>query len=246
MSTSDATPLLDVANICAAYGQMQVLCGVSLQVMPGQAVSLMGRNGMGKSTTIKTIMGMLPIRSGSICFNGEPLGGQRVYRVARRGIGLVPEGRQIFSTLSVRENLIATARVGKNGGKNHSEHIWTLDAVYDLFPRLREREHHLGSQLSGGEQQMLAIGRALLTNPQLLILDEATEGLAPLVREDIWQVVRRLRQAQQAILIVDKNLHVLRELCDHHVVLERGTTVWQGDCASLAASMDAVSRYLSV
>jgi len=242
MSTNpSATPLLEVENVCAAYGEAQALFGVSFSVMPGQAVSLMGRNGMGKSTTLKTIMGMLPATSGSIRFNGVRLDGQRIYRVARHGIGLVPEGRQIFSTLSVRENLIATAREPRSGSKT-----WTLDAVYDLFPRLREREHHQGSQLSGGEQQMLAIGRALMTHPQLLILDEATEGLAPLVREDIWTVVRRLCAAQQAILIVDKNLRVLSELCTRHVVLERGTTVWHGDSQALAADLDVVSRYLSV
>jgi len=231
------TPLLEVENVCAAYGEAQALFGVSLAVMPGQAVSLMGRNGMGKSTTLKTVMGMLPLTGGSIRFNGVRLDGQRIYRVARHGIGLVPEGRQIFSTLSVRENLIATAR---------GTGPWTLDAVYDLFPRLAEREHHQGSQLSGGEQQMLAIGRALMTHPQLLILDEATEGLAPLVREDIWTVVRHLCAAQQAILIVDKNLRVLSELCTQHVVLERGRTVWHGDSRALAADLDVVSRYLSV
>jgi len=241
MSTATSAPLLDVVNVCAAYGQMQTLFGVNLKVMPAQAVSLMGRNGMGKSTTLKTIMGMLPATSGSIRFNGERLDGQRIYRVARRGIGLVPEGRQIFSTLSVRENLIATAR-----GAKSNPNPWTLDAIYDLFPRLAEREHHPGSQLSGGEQQMLAIGRALMTHPQLLILDEATEGLAPLVREDIWNVVRRLCAAQQAILIVDKNLRVLSELCTRHVVLERGRTVWHGDSQALAADLDVVSRYLSV
>jgi len=230
-------PLLEMQNVCAAYGQMQTLFGIDLTVMPGQAVSLMGRNGMGKSTTLKTLMGMLPLTDGSIRFNGARLDGQRVYRVARRGIGLVPEGRQIFSTLSVRENLIATAR---------GPGPWTLQAIFDLFPRLYEREHHLGGQLSGGEQQMLAIGRALMTNPQLLILDEATEGLAPLVRKDIWSVVRRLCEAQQAILMVDKNLRTLSELCSHHVVIERGRTVWCGNSRELAANLDVVSRYLGV
>ncbi|HSW07124.1 ABC transporter ATP-binding protein [Aquabacterium sp.] len=230
-------PLLAIEGLCAAYGEAQVLFGVDLSVMPGEAVSLMGRNGMGKSTTIKAVMGMLPATAGSIRFAGEALAGQRIYRVAQRGIGLVPEGRQIFSTLSVRENLVATAR--GNGP-------WNVDAVYALFPRLSEREHHLGSQLSGGEQQMLAIGRALLTNPRLLILDEATEGLAPLIRAEIWATVRRLREAQLAILIVDKNLRALSELCDRHVVLERGRTVWQGNSTDLQAEFETVSSTLSV
>jgi branched-chain amino acid transport system ATP-binding protein len=232
-----STPLLAIENICAAYGEAQALFGVSLSVMPGEAVSLMGRNGMGKSTTIKAVMGMLPLTAGSIRFDGEPIDGRRVFQVARCGIGLVPEGRLIFSTLSVRENLVATAR---------GDGPWSLAAVYELFPRLREREDNLGSQLSGGEQQMLAIGRALLTNPRLLILDEATEGLAPLVRAEIWSVVRHLRRAGQAILVVDKNVHALGELCDRHVVLERGRTVWQGNSAALADDIDTVSKHLTV
>ncbi|UUX95279.1 ABC transporter ATP-binding protein [Aquabacterium sp. J223] len=214
-----STPMLEISEVCASYGEAQALFGVTLSVMPGEAVSLMGRNGMGKSTTVKAVMGMLPLTAGSIRFDGELLRGEPVYRVARRGIGLVPEGRQIFSTLSVRENLIATA-----GG----EGPWTLSSVYALFPRLRERENHLGAQLSGGEQQMLAIGRALMTNPRLLILDEATEGLAPLIREEIWSIIRRLRDRRQAILIIDKNIRALSELCDRHAVLERGRIVWEG------------------
>ena len=229
--------LLSVDDIRASYGEARVLFGVSLSVMPGEAVSLMGRNGMGKSTTIKAVMGMLPLTAGAIHVDGEPIHGRRVFQVARRGIGLVPEGRQIFATLTVRENLVATAR---GGGP------WTLDSVYDLFPRLRERQGNLGNQLSGGEQQMLAIGRALMTNPRLLILDEATEGLAPLIRAEIWSVIRRLREAGQAILVVDKNLQALRELCDRHVVLERGRSVWQGNGAALARDIDTVSKHLSV
>jgi len=182
-------------------------------------------------------MGMLPLQGGSIVFDGHRLGHQRTYRVASLGIGLVPEGRQIFSTLSVRENLIATAR--GNGP-------WTLEAIYELFPRLEERRDNLGSQLSGGEQQMLAIGRALMTHPKLLILDEATEGLAPLIREEIWATVRRLRDLSQSILIVDKNLPVLMDLCDHHYVLERGKTVWDGDSAALKANMEQVQQYMSL
>ncbi|MCB5364865.1 ABC transporter ATP-binding protein [Pusillimonas sp. CC-YST705] len=231
------SPLLSVQDIHTSYGAAPALFGVSLQIQRGQAVSLLGRNGMGRSTTIRTIMGMLPLQGGSIVFDGHRLGHQRTYRVASLGIGLVPEGRQIFSTLSVRENLIATAR--GNGP-------WTLEAIYELFPRLEERSDNLGSQLSGGEQQMLAIGRALMTHPKLLILDEATEGLAPLIREEIWATVRRLRDLSQSILIVDKNLPVLMDLCDHHYVLERGKTVWDGDSAALKANMEQVQQYMSL
>lgn len=229
--------LLTVEDIHTSYGAAPALFGVSMQVRRGQAVSLLGRNGVGRSTTIRTIMGLLPLQQGSITFDGHVLGRLRAYRVASLGIGLVPEGRQIFSTLSVRENLIATAR-----GKGP----WTLDAIYTLFPRLQERRDHLGSQLSGGEQQMLAIGRALMTHPKLLILDEATEGLAPLIREEIWATIRRLREMSQSILIVDKNLPVLMDLCNYHYVLERGETVWHGDSTTLKANMDEVKRYMSV
>lgn len=230
-------PLLSIKDITAAYGEAQALFGVSLDIHPGQAVSLLGRNGMGKSTTIKVLMGMVPLTGGSMSFQGQAMAGQRSYRIARLGIGLVPEGRQIFSTLNVRENLVATAR---------GSGPWTLEAVYALFPRLQERQNNLGNHLSGGEQQMLAIGRALMTNPQLLVLDEATEGLAPLIREEIWQTIRELRCKGQAILVVDKNVRALSELCDRHVVLEKGRSVWNGDSTALVADMDSIARYLSV
>jgi branched-chain amino acid transport system ATP-binding protein len=232
-----AAPLLSVKDATASYGVAQALFGASLEVADGEAVSLMGRNGMGKSTLIKVFMGMLPLTGGSVAIRGEVVSGRRPFHIARMGFGLVPEGRQIFSRLSVRENLVATAC--KSGP-------WSLDAVYALFPRLQDRHRNLGSQLSGGEQQMLAIGRALMTNPQLLILDEATEGLAPLVREEVWQTIRELRRRGQAILVVDKNVRVLAELCDRHVVLDRGRTVWQGDSQALHADMATVSAYLSV
>jgi len=231
----------------SGYGASQVLFGVDLTIAANQVVSLLGRNGMGKTTTVRTLMGMLPLKSGVLTLDGQDLRGYRPHRISRLGVGLVPEGRHVFPSLSVYENLYATSRSGSRPGSNSSNVMpWTLERVFALFPRLRERTRQSARTLSGGEQQMLAIGRALLTNPRLLILDEATEGLAPLVREDIWNVVRRLCAAQQAILIVDKNLRVLSELCTRHVVLERGRTVWHGDSQALAADLDVVSRYLSV
>ena len=230
-------PLLSLHDLRAAYGAAQVLHGVNLEVRAGEAVSLMGRNGMGKSTTIKAALGLLQVTGGRVEVEGRAMRGLRSFRIARQGLGWVPEGRQIFSTLTVRENLVATARA-------HGP--WNLSSIHALFPRLQERQANMGNQLSGGEQQMLAIARALMTNPQLLILDEATEGLAPLIREEIWQIIRQLRSQGQAILVVDKNLHVLAELCDRHVVLEKGRDVWRGDSAALRAQMETVARYLSV
>ena len=232
-----SAPLLSMHQLCAAYGAAQVLHGVNLEVRPGEAVSLMGRNGMGKTTSIKAALGMVRVTGGRVEVHGRQVQGLRAFHIARLGLGWVPEGRQIFSSLTVHENLIATAR---------TPGPWTLRAVYGLFPRLQERQKNMGNQLSGGEQQMLAIGRALMTNPQLLILDEATEGLAPLVREEIWQTIRRLRQQGQAILVVDKNLPVLGSLCDRHVVLEKGRDVWQGNSADLQDQLAVVERYLSV
>ena len=230
-------PLLSLHDLRAAYGAAQVLHGVNLEVRAGEAVSLMGRNGMGKSTTIKAALGLVQVTGGRVEVEGRAMRGLRSFRIARQGLGWVPEGRQIFSTLTVRENLVATARA-------HGP--WNLRTIYALFPRLQERQANMGNQLSGGEQQMLAIARALMTNPQLLILDEATEGLAPLIREEIWQIIRQLRGQGQAILVVDKNLRVLAELCDRHVVLEKGRDAWQGDGAALRAQMETVARYLSV
>jgi branched-chain amino acid transport system ATP-binding protein len=233
-------PMLEVDGLAAGYGPAQVLFDVSLRVNAGEVVTLLGRNGMGKTTTISTIMGLLPARAGKASFEGRPLTGLPPYLIAQAGIGLVPEGRQIFPALTVEENLIATAaaRFGDNS--------WTLDRVYDLFPKLAERRGHMGDQLSGGEQQMLAIGRALMTNPKLLILDEATEGLAPLIRGEIWRCLARLKNEGQAILIVDKQLRALVQLADRHVILEKGHVVWSGTSAALMADPQLAPRYLHV
>ncbi|QXW19991.1 ABC transporter ATP-binding protein [Comamonas aquatica] len=210
--------MLEVRNIEAGYGASQVLFGVSLSIAPHQVVSLMGRNGMGKSTTIKCITGALPVRKGQIFFEGKEITNLPADEISRRGIALVPEGRMCFPNLTVKEHLIAFVR--KPDAKQES--VWVLERIYELFPRLKEREHHMGNQLSGGEQQMLAIGRALSTNPKLLILDEATEGLAPVVREEIWQCLGRLKEDGQAILIVDKFVKIIESLCDINIHIEKG------------------------
>ena len=234
-----AEPLLEVSGVETAYGLSQVLFGMSLVVAPGEMVTLMGRNGMGKTTTVRSIMGLTPARGGTIRFAGTDIHGLPSYRIAKLGIGLVPEGRQIFPNLSVRENLVATA-VGRGDG------AWSLNAVYDLFPRLRERETSMGNQLSGGEQQMLAIGRALMTNPRLLILDEATEGLAPLIRAEIWRCLARLKATGLSILVIDKNVGALMRVADRHFLIERGKVVWSGSSTELAAAPDVQHRYLGV
>lgn len=228
--------MLVVEGLQAGYAEAQVLHDVHLSVAAGQVVTLLGRNGMGKTTTIATIFGLLPARGGRVRVDGRDLTRAPSHRVARAGLGLVPEGRQIFPTLDVRENLRATARPGP----------WTLARVLDLFPRLGERMGHRGSQLSGGEQQMLAIGRALMTNPRLLVLDEATEGLAPLIRDEIWSCLTRLKSQGEAILIVDKNLSALTRFADHHVVIEKGRTVWSGPNDRLLNDPAMLDRYLSV
>ena len=233
-------PMLEVDALAAGYGPAQVLFDVSLRVDAGEVVTLLGRNGMGKTTTISTIMGLLPARAGKASFEGRPLTGLPPYLIAQAGIGFVPEGRQIFPALTVEENLIATA------ASRFGETPWTLDRVYDLFPKLAERRGYMGDQLSGGEQQMLAIGRALMTNPKLLILDEATEGLAPLIRSEIWRCLARLKSEGQAILIVDKQLRALVKLADRHVILEKGHVVWSGTSAALTADPQIASRYLHV
>jgi branched-chain amino acid transport system ATP-binding protein len=232
--------MLVVNNLSAAYGLAQVLFDVSFSINAGEVVTLLGRNGMGKTTTIGTLMGLLALRGGSATFDGLPLGGLPPYRIAQAGLGLVPEGRQIFPTLTVEENLIATA-ASRFGAPR-----WTLPGIYDLFPRLAERRANMGNQLSGGEQQMLAIGRALMTNPKLLILDEATEGLAPLIRTEIWACLDRLKHEGQAILIVDKHLDALIRLAERHVVIEKGHVVWTGTSAALAADPSVRQRYLQV
>jgi branched-chain amino acid transport system ATP-binding protein len=229
--------VLELNEIETCYGLSQVLFGLSLRVMPGEMVTLMGRNGMGKTTTVRSIMGLTPARAGAIKFMGEEIRGLPPYKIAKRGIGLVPEGRQIFPNLSVRENLVATAVSGGD---------WTLERVHDLFPPLAERSASMGNQLSGGEQQMLAIGRALMTNPKLLILDEATEGLAPLIRTEIWRCLARLKEMGLAILVIDKNVGTLIRVADRHFLIERGRVVWRGVSAELAANPDAQHRYLGV
>jgi branched-chain amino acid transport system ATP-binding protein len=234
---SDAILALDGIETC--YGQSQVLFGISLAIAPGEMVTLMGRNGMGKTTTVRSIMGLTPARAGRVRFLGEEIRGLPSYRVAQLGIGLVPEGRQIFPNLTVRENLVATA-VRRDGG------AWSLQCVYELFPRLAERENSMGNQLSGGEQQMLAVGRALMTNPRLLILDEATEGLAPLIRQEIWRCLARLKQSGLAILVIDKNVGALMRVADRHFLIERGRVVWNGPSAALAAAPELQHRYLGV
>ena len=232
--------MLSLRFISASYGSSQVLFDIALDVGAGEVVTLLGRNGMGKTTTIRTIMGLMKPLSGHISFKGEDIDGLPADRVARLGIGLVPEGRQIFTALSVRENLVATAanRLGR-------DNPWTLARIFALFPRLDERQEQNGATLSGGEQQMLAIGRALMTNPDLLILDEATEGLAPVIRAEIWRCIETLKQAGQSILIVDKNLAVLERLANRHYVIEKGRTIWSGTSADLARDRAEVHRHVA-
>ena len=233
--------MLEMEGLDAFYGQSQALFGMSLSVEAGQVVSLMGRNGMGKTTTIRSIMGLIRPRGGSLSFQGQDLIGLAPYKVAQLGLGLVPEGRQIFPNLTVRENLVATARTGQGTSKP-----WTLDRVYELFPRLEDRQGSMGNQLSGGEQQMLAVGRARTTNPTLLLLDEATEGLAPLIRNEIWSCLSALKSAGQAILVIDKNVETLTEICDHHFIVEKGHLVWNGNSDELRANPEIQQQYLGV
>jgi branched-chain amino acid transport system ATP-binding protein len=232
--------MLSVHRLQASYGAAQVLFDISLEVAAGEVVTLLGRNGMGKTTTVRSIMGLLRPRGGEVRFDGAAVTGLAPYRIAQTGIGLVPEGRQIFPTLTVEENLVATAST-RTGLRR-----WTLDAVYDLFPRLKERRGNLGTQLSGGEQQMLAIGRALMTNPKLLILDEATEGLAPLIRAEIWSCLKRLKSEHQSILVIDKNVSALASFADRHVIVEKGRSVWTGTSTELMADAGLKERYLHV
>ncbi|WP_152613308.1 ABC transporter ATP-binding protein [Inquilinus limosus] len=233
--------MLEVEGLEAGYGGAQVLFGVSFRVAAGEIATLLGRNGMGKTTTIRSLLGLLRPRAGRIRFDGADVTGLPPYRIAQAGIGLVPEGRQIFPTLTVEENLVATAadRFGRRTP-------WTLDRVYAVFPRLAERRRHGGRQLSGGEQQMLAIGRALMTNPKLLVLDEATEGLAPLIRAEIWDCLDRLKSEGQSILIVDKTLDALLRLAQRHAVIEKGRVVWSGTSAELATAEGTRERYLAL
>jgi branched-chain amino acid transport system ATP-binding protein len=238
---SAAAPLLDVRAIETAYGASQVLFGVSLAVNQGEFVTLIGRNGMGKTTTVKTIMGMLAPKRGEIALAGAAIAGRPSYRVAQAGIGLVPEGRQIFPNLTVRENLVATAE-----NRHRHPDPWTLEKVYEMFPRLSERARNLGSNLSGGEQQMLAIGRALMTNPRLLILDEATEGLAPLIRVEIWRCLEGLKRSGLSLIVIDKNIGPLLRLADRHYILEKGRVVWEGTSDALRGKPEVLHEYVGV
>ena len=233
--------MLEINGLETAYGQSQVLFGMELNVGKGEVVTLLGRNGMGKTTTLHSVMGLVPSRSGNIRFQGQELQELPSYQIAKTGLSLVPEGRQIFPNLTVHENLVATA-----SNRSQSENPWNLDRVFDLFPRLPNRIHHMGNQLSGGEQQMLAIGRALMTNPKLLILDEATEGLAPLIRNEIWNCVSNLKSAGQSILLVDKNIDALTRIADRHYIIEKGKVVWDGTSSELQGDQDLQQRFLGV
>jgi branched-chain amino acid transport system ATP-binding protein len=234
-------PLLRAEGLEAAYGASQVLFGIDLELRHGEVATLLGRNGMGKTTTIRALLGLTPPRAGAIAFRGERIESLRPDRIARLGVALVPEGRQIFPNLTVRENLLAFA-----DNRSSAPAPWTLDRVLEFFPALAARTQQMGNQLSGGEQQMLAIGRALMTNPALLILDEATEGLAPLIREEVWRCLAALKAAGQTILVVDKYVERLIPLADHHTIIERGRVAWHGSSSQLAADRGLWHRYLGV
>ena len=233
--------MLELENVETFYGTIQALFGMSLRCEEGQVTTLIGRNGMGKTTTVGSIIGTLASRNGEIRFDGVTLRGKPAYEVVQLGIGLVPEGRQIFPNLSVRENLVATA-----ANYSGSDDPWTLDKVLEFFPRLHERLANQGNQLSGGEQQMLAIGRALMLNPRLLILDEATEGLAPLIRQEIWRRLEQLKQSGLTILLIDKNIDEFAHIADRHFIVEKGQVVWQGDSDALSGDTELKSRYLGI
>jgi branched-chain amino acid transport system ATP-binding protein len=236
-----ADTLLEIDGIETCYGLSQVLFGLQLTIKSGEMIALMGRNGMGKTTTIRSIMGLTPARAGAIRFAGEDVRRLPSYKIAQLGIGLVPEGRQIFPNLTVRENLVAAS-----GNRRGARDPWTLEKIYALFPRLSERSANMGVTLSGGEQQMLAIGRALMTNPMLLILDEATEGLAPLIREEIWSCLSMLKAQGQSVLVIDKNVGNLAKIADRHYMIERGRTVWSGTSEQLLAEPELQHRYLGI
>ena len=233
--------MLSVDGIETFYGVSQALFGVSLEVGSGRVVALLGRNGMGKTTTVHSIMGLTPPRAGTVRFRDRELQGLPSYAIARSGLALVPEGRRIFPNLTLRENLVATAT-----NRGDAARAWTAERVFSMFPTLSERADNMGNALSGGEQQMLAIGRALLTNPDLLILDEATEGLAPMIRAEIWRCLEGLKAEGQAILVIDKNLDALMRLADWHYIMEKGRIVWSGDSDALSAAPELRARYLGV
>ena len=234
-------PILQVEAIETAYASSQVIFGVSLDIRQGETATLLGRNGVGKTTTLRSILGLTPVRRGAVHFRGQRIDALATDRIARMGIALVPEGRQIFPNLTVRENLLAFA-----ANRSNSSAPWTLARVWQLFPQLQERAGNMGTQLSGGEQQMLAIGRALMTNPHLLILDEATEGLSPLIREEIWRCLALLRQQGQTILVIDKYVERLLALADRHTILERGRVAWSGSSEQLRAAPEVWQRYVGV
>ncbi|KAB0550511.1 ABC transporter ATP-binding protein [Pseudomonas argentinensis] len=229
--------MLEVSGLRAGYGLSQVLFDMHLKIEQGEVVSLIGRNGMGKTTTVKSIMGLLKPSAGSVRINGKEMRGKQPFHIAQAGLGLVPEGRRAFGSLSVRENLLATASRASR---------WDLTRIYQLFPRLEERQQQLSKTLSGGEQQMLVVGRALMTGPQLLILDEATEGLAPIIRETIWNCLTTLKAEGETILVIDKNLKEMARVVDRHHIIEKGRQVWEGTPQQLAASPDLSHRYLGV
>jgi branched-chain amino acid transport system ATP-binding protein len=233
--------MLEVKGIETSYGTSQVLFGMSFSVNEGEVVSLLGRNGMGKTTTIRSLMGMVPTHGGSITFEGREVRNLKDYQIAKLGLGLVPEGRQVFPNLTVRENLIATA-----ANRTGTDKPWEVDHIVEMFPNLGDRMSNMGNQLSGGEQQMLAVGRALMTNPKLLILDEATEGLAPLIREEIWTCLKGLKERGQSILVIDKNVDALTRIGDRHYIVERGQVVWEGNSAELSSNKEVQERYLGV
>jgi len=233
--------MLKVVDLETGYGDSQVLFGLSFAIADGEIATLLGRNGMGKTTTVRAILGLQPQLNGQIVFRGQPIHGKAPQVIAHMGMGVVPEGRQIFPNLTVKENLIAFA-----GNRSDNPDPWTLEKIYALFPMLKERERNLGNRLSGGQQQMLTIGRALMTNPHLLILDEATEGLAPLLREQIWEVLRTIKAQGQTMLVIDKYIEKLIELADHHTIIERGRVVWQGPSADLRDQPEIWHQYLGV
>ena len=241
LSIAEGAPLLELQDVKVSYGGIKALRGISLRVFPGEIVAMIGANGAGKTTTLKTIMGLLPLASGAMKLAGRSLAEDATEKRVADGISLVPEGRAIFPNLTVRENLVAAA-----ADRFDSLNPWTLASIYVLFPRLAERAANMGNQLSGGEQQMLAIGRALMTNPKLLILDEATEGLAPLIREEIWSCLSLLKSRGQSILVVDKNVDHLARICDRHYIIERGKTVWSGSSDELMAEPDLQHKYLGI
>lgn len=238
--------MIAVEGLDSGYGNSQVLFGMSFEARQGEVVSLVGRNGMGKTTTVRTIMGLLPTRAGRITLAGRPLDKLAPYSIARLGVGLVPEGRRVFGSLSVQENLIATARAAISGDTQTIKEHWSAERVYGLFPRLQERRKQSARTLSGGEQQMLAVGRALMTNPTVLLLDEATEGLAPLIRKEIWDCLLKLKNEGLTIVVIDKNLSEMAPLIDRHNIVEKGKVVWTGSPSELSSQPELAQRYLGI